>query len=129
MLVHRALTYVGKRLYSGVCVMKSLMAVSLLFSVAVLGADAITGSTAWAAQGGLMFHGSVVNAACDAQVLSAPSAALLPTTLQAEPDVTVGLSRHNDACGKGVVPVQARYTELVSDPQNPRAGIVTLTYQ
>jgi hypothetical protein len=109
--------------------MKSLMAVSLLFSVAVLGADAITGSTAWAAQGGLMFHGSVVNAACDARVLSATSATLLSTTLQASPDVIVGLGRRSDACGQSVVPVQARYTELVAHPQSPRAGLVTLTYQ
>jgi hypothetical protein len=115
--------------YSGVFAMKSLMAVSLLFSVVVLGADALTGPTAFAAQGGLMFHGSVVNAACDPQVLSAPSAALRSTTLQAGPEVTVGLGRRSDACGQGVVPVQARYTELVSDLHSPRAGIVTLTYQ
>lgn len=110
--------------------MKSLTAVSLFFSVAVLGADALTGSTAWAAQGGLMFHGSVVNAACTAQVLSAESSAPpFSTTLQAGPHMTVGLKRGNDACGQYAVPVQARYAPLSSAESTVDAGVVTLTYQ
>lgn len=109
--------------------MKSQKAVSLFFSIAFMGVCAMTVPCAWAAQGALMFHGSVVNATCDAQVLSAPSTALPFKTLQAGTHVRVGLSRGDDACGQRALPVQASYVELSSLEPGAHAGIVTLTYQ
>lgn len=109
--------------------MKSQKAVSLFFSIAVIGAGAMTVPAAWAAQGALMFHGSVVNAACDAQAFSGPSTTLPFKTLQAGNHVSVGLSRGDDACGQHAVPVQASYAELTTADADAHAGIVTLTYQ
>ncbi|MGE6386490.1 hypothetical protein ACQKEN_12610 [Pseudomonas sp. NPDC078416] len=109
--------------------MKSQKAVSLFFSVAVIGACAMTAPAAWAAQGALMFHGSVTNATCDAQALSAPSTIPPFKTLQAGTHVSVGLSRGDNACGQRALPVQASYAELSSIEPNVHAGIVTLTYQ
>ncbi|MCF7531240.1 hypothetical protein [Pseudomonas petrae] len=109
--------------------MKSQKAVSLFFSITVIGACALTGPAAWATQGALMFHGSVVNAACDAQIVSAQSVTLPLKTLRADTYVTVGLSRGDDACGQRAVPVQASYAKLSSAEPNVHAGIVTLTYQ
>ncbi|TDV46501.1 hypothetical protein EC919_11194 [Pseudomonas graminis] len=109
--------------------MKSQKAVSLFFSIAVVGACAMTGPAAWAAQSVLMFHGSVVNAACDAQAFSAPSTTSPFKTLRAGAHVSVGLSRGDDACGQRALPLQASYAELSSAEPNVHAGIVTLTYQ
>lgn len=109
--------------------MKSQKAVSLFFSIAVVGACAMTAPAAWAAQGALIFHGSVVNATCDAQASSAPSTALPVKTLQASAHVSVGLSRADDACGQRALPVQASYAELSKGGADTHAGIVTLTYQ
>ena len=109
--------------------MKSQKAVSLFFSIAVIGACAMTGPAAWAAQGAFRFHGSVVAAACNAQVYSLPSATLPFKTLQAGAQVSVGVSRGDDACGQRSVPVQASYIDLSSNEPTIKAGIVTLTYQ
>ena len=109
--------------------MKSQKAVSLLFSVAVIGAFTITAPKASAAQGALMFHGSLVNAGCEAHISHAAMAASPLKSLQAGAGVTVGLNRNDDACHQLAVPVQASYTELSSTDPDARAGIVTLTYQ
>ena len=89
----------------------------------------MTAPAAWAAQGTLMFHGSVVNETCDARALGAPSTTLSFKTLQAGTYVSVGVSRSDDACGQSAMPVQASYAELSSAEPNVHGGIVTLTYQ
>lgn len=109
--------------------MKSQKAVSLFFSIVVLGAYAMTAPAASAAQGALMFHGSVTNATCDAQVYSAPSATGSFKTLRADTYLTLGESRGDDACAQRVVPVQITYIELSASAPDAHAGIVTLTYQ
>lgn len=108
--------------------MKSQKAVSLLFSVVVVGVCASLGSIAWAGEGSLMFHGSVVNAGCNGQVLNASTPAGHAKTLQAGPDVVVGLMPGNDACRTPAAPLQASYTRLYASQPNAQAGVVTLTY-
>lgn len=109
--------------------MKSQKAVSLFFSIAVIGACAMTAPAAWAAQGALMFHGSVTNATCDAQVYSAPSATESFKTLRADTYLTLGESRGYDACAQRVGPVQVTFSELSAAGPDVHTAIVTLTYQ
>lgn len=108
--------------------MKSHKAVSLLFSVVVAGACASPGSSAWAGEGSLMFHGSLVYAGCNGQVLNASAPVGHVKTLQAGPDVVVGLMPGNDACRTLVAPLRASYTRLYASQPDAQAGVVTLTY-
>ncbi|MFP3922094.1 hypothetical protein [Pseudomonas sp. W5-36] len=108
--------------------MKSQKAVSLFFSIAVIGACDMTAPAAWAAQGALMFHGSVVNATCDAQVYSAPSSTGSFNTVPADTHLTLSASRGDDACAQRVGPVQVTYNALSAAGSEAHAGIVTLTY-
>lgn len=109
--------------------MKSQKAVSLFFSITVIGAYAVTTPAAWAAQGALIFHGSVTNATCDAQVYSAPSSTGSFKTLRADTYLTVGDSGGDDTCAQRVGPVQVTFNELSAAGPDIHAGIVTLTYQ
>jgi hypothetical protein len=108
--------------------MKSQKAVSLLLSVAVVSAFFTLAPSAGAAQGALMLRGSLVNAACDAQALNAPLPVSDLKILNAGAQISVGLSRADDACHQLAVPVHAHYAALSSNG-SAHTGIVTLTYQ
>jgi len=109
--------------------MKSKKTVSMFFSIAFIGTCAVFGPSAWAAQNGLMFHGSLVNAACEARLLTGTDATAGLKTLSAGGSLTIGLMAVDNACGKSAVPVYASYKETALPSRTARGGIVTLTYQ
>jgi hypothetical protein len=109
--------------------MKSKKTVSMFFSIAFIGTCAVSGPSAWAAQNDLMFHGSLVNAACEARVMAGTDAAAGWKTLSAGGSLTIGLMAGDNACGKPAVPVYASYKETTIALRTAHAGIVTLTYQ
>jgi hypothetical protein len=109
--------------------MNSKKTASMFFSIAWIGACTLVASSVWAAQGDLMFAGRMVNAGCDAHVLSAGQSQGQLKTLQTGARVMVGLTRYDDACGQSAVPVMASYVESASIQRSAHTGIVTLTYQ
>jgi hypothetical protein len=127
MQVHRTLLATARGPLRSVA-MKSQKAVSLLFSVVVIGACASLANAAWAAQGSLMFHGSVVNAGCNGRVLNTSTQASSVRTLQAGPNVFVDLLPGEDACRPLATPLQASYSRLDASQSSAQAGLVTLTY-
>lgn len=76
-----------------------------------------------------MFHGQLVNAGCEAKVLTAPSQMQGPKFLKVNASLTLGLVDHDDACEGTAVPVSMVYVERTSVAIGAHSGIVTLTYQ
>lgn len=109
--------------------MNSKKTVSMFFSIAFIGAFA---QAVWATpsqQNALVFHGQLVNAGCDANVLQTSGRHDEQTSLRVNAHLTVALVNHDDACSEKAMPISTAYvqqTAVVSGTQN---GIVTLTYQ
>ena len=101
--------------------MKSKRTVSLFFSIAVMGACALSAPVASATQSALMFQGGLVNAGCDANVADASG--------QQASEVSLAV-RHDrmDACAGGRLPIASTYVEESSIMTGKRTGVLTLTY-
>jgi type 1 fimbria pilin len=109
--------------------MRSKKTVSVFFSIAFAGAGLFMASAAWAQSSNLMFHGQLVNAACEAKVFATgdTSSTLKPLTVNAR--LTLRLVSHDDACGEVALPVSVAYAERAAISTHTHNGIVTLTYQ
>jgi len=112
--------------------MKSKKTVSTFFSIAFIWAFVLFGPVASAAsakESALMFHGQLVNAGCEARVLTGPSQLHGLKSLKVNASLTLGLVAHDDACEGAAVPVSMAYVERTSVAIGAHSGIVTLTYQ
>lgn len=76
-----------------------------------------------------MFHGQLVNAGCEAKVLTAPAQLPGSRSLKVNANLTLGLVDHDDACEGAALPVSMAYVERTSVAVGAHSGIVTLTYQ
>jgi type 1 fimbria pilin len=109
--------------------MKGKKTVSTFFSIAFIGAFMLSGTAASAQGSALMFHGQLVNAGCEAKVLTMPGQLHGLKSLKVNASLTLGLVDHDDACEGVAVPVSLAYAERTSVPVGAHSGIVTLTYQ
>lgn len=109
--------------------MKSAKTASVFRSIALIGAGVFTASVAWAQDSALMFHGQLVNAACEARVSAPGDGASAFRPLKVNAGLTLRLVSHDDACGKAALPVSIAYAERTSIRADTRSAIVTLTYQ
>lgn len=112
--------------------MKSEMTVSRFFSIALIGVCVVLGflaTEASAKEGGLMLHGQLVNAGCEAKLLSAPEQLLGLKSLTVNASLSFGLVNANDACEGSAVPVSMVYAERISGASGLHIGILILTYQ
>ncbi|WP_062388611.1 hypothetical protein [Pseudomonas abietaniphila] len=109
--------------------MNSKKAVSVLCSIALVGAWVMTGPVASAAESALRFQGRIVNAGCDARVLDAARQRDTVKALKVNENLTVELTPRDDACAGERVPVSAVYVERPSIIAGERIGVVTLNYQ
>lgn len=109
--------------------MKSKKTVSMFFSIAFIGACVVGAASASAKENALMFHGQLVNAGCDARVVTGTGQQEGLKALKVSDRLSVGLMNHDDACEGATVPVSTAYAEHTSITAGLHGGIVTLTYQ
>ena len=109
--------------------MNSKKTVSTFFSIAFTGAFLLSGAAASAQGSALTFHGQLVNAGCELEVVNAPGQWRNPKRLNVNNHLTMGMVDHIDACEGRAVPLTLAYTERSSTAVGPHNGIVTLTYQ
>jgi hypothetical protein len=109
--------------------MKSDKAVSVFFSIAFFGAGLFTVPKSMAMDDALMFHGQLVNAACDARVAGPGEASPTLKPLKVNARLTLSLVSHDDACDEAALPVSIAYVERTSVQADAHSAIVTLTYQ
>jgi type 1 fimbria pilin len=109
--------------------MNSKKTIPMFFSIAFLGACLATGSDASARGNTLAFSGRLVNAGCDAKVLTSDRQQPELKALKVSANLTLGLVSHDDACDEAAVPVSTAYLERSAIMLGARSGIVTLTYQ
>jgi hypothetical protein len=109
--------------------MKSKKTVSMFFSIAFIGACVVGAASASAKENALMFHGHLVNAGCDARVVTGTGQQEGLKALKVSDRLSVGLMNHDDACEGATVPVSTAYAEHTSIRADLHGGIVTLTYQ
>ncbi|MFK3969690.1 hypothetical protein ACI2KS_03045 [Pseudomonas sp. NPDC087358] len=109
--------------------MKCKKTVSVFFSIAFIGACVVPGSVPLVMANSLMLHGQLVNAGCDAKVLSAPAQHHELKSLKVSTTLSLSLASHDDACEGAALPVSTAYAERASIIVGAHNGIVTLTYQ
>ncbi|WP_296262232.1 MULTISPECIES: hypothetical protein [unclassified Pseudomonas] len=112
--------------------MKSKQAFSTLSSMALIEAFVLFAPDVLAAsakKNTVVFHGRLVNAGCEARVLTAPTHSYEHKSLKLNAYLTLELVKHDDACEGAAIPVSTFYIERTSTVFGPRSGIVTLTYQ
>lgn len=112
--------------------MKSKVTVPRFFSIALIGMFVLLGSLAIdvsAKEGGLVFHGQLVNAGCEAKVLTAPERLPGLKSLTVNASLSFGLVNTDDACEGAAVPVSMAYAERISVASGLHNGILILTYQ
>jgi type 1 fimbria pilin len=109
--------------------MKNIRTASVFYSIALIGAGALTAPGAWAMDNTLMFHGQLVNAACEARVTGPGDASSMLKPLKVNAELTLRLVSHDDACSEAALPVSIAYVERTSISAGAHSAIVTLTYQ
>lgn len=82
-----------------------------------------------AMEGGLMFHGQLVHAGCEAKVLTVPEQPKVLKSLIVNPSLSFAIVKAVDACEGIAVPVSMVYAEPTSVVPGTQNGIVILTYQ
>jgi hypothetical protein len=109
--------------------MRTKKTASVFFSIALVGAGVLAAPLSWAAGNALMFHGGLVNAACETRLAEPGDSSSQLRPLKVNANLTLRLVSHDDACGKGALPLSVAYAERTSTTTDAHGTLVTLTYQ